>query len=177
MKKTNTRTPVVFSVGCVLLCLTLLSSNLTSGLYARYSTTASGSDSARVAKFDVRNTVSSASTNIQLNFYDPSHFTDTVLFTVTSSSEVAVRYSVTVTMPDDELNYNWLEVKLGDSESSQTADNTFTFSKVGEFTPGATGEQSHILSFTIKDSYKGKPGSLKDMRSCVTITVHAEQID
>lgn len=38
-------------LAAILLFLTLLSIHLTSGLYARYVTTASGSDSARVAKF------------------------------------------------------------------------------------------------------------------------------
>jgi len=38
-------------IACVLLCLTLLSVHLTSGLYSRYTSSASGSDSARVVKF------------------------------------------------------------------------------------------------------------------------------
>lgn len=37
----------------VLMILTMISIHLTSGLYARYTTTATASDSARVAKFDV----------------------------------------------------------------------------------------------------------------------------
>jgi hypothetical protein len=36
----------------VCLCLVLISSHLTSGLYARYTTSASGSDSARVIQFN-----------------------------------------------------------------------------------------------------------------------------
>lgn len=39
------------SIASILLCLVLLSSYLVSGLYARYTTRASGSDSARIAKF------------------------------------------------------------------------------------------------------------------------------
>ena len=40
----------------ILFCLTLISSSLTSNLIAKYSTTASGSDRARVAKFNVSTT-------------------------------------------------------------------------------------------------------------------------
>lgn len=43
----------ILRIACVLLCLTIISVHLTSGMMARYSTTVSGSDSARVAKFDV----------------------------------------------------------------------------------------------------------------------------
>ena len=40
-------------LGLVLLCLTLISTHFTAGLYARYVAKASGEDSARVAKFKI----------------------------------------------------------------------------------------------------------------------------
>ena len=51
MGKTKLNIPMCAAV--VLLYLTLLSIHLTSGLFARYTTTVTASDSARVAKFDV----------------------------------------------------------------------------------------------------------------------------
>ena len=50
----------------ILFCLTLISISLTSNLIAKYSTTASGSDSARVAKFDVGTTTNSQPDKIEL---------------------------------------------------------------------------------------------------------------
>ena len=50
------KAPWVFRLGIVLFCMMLMTTHLTGNLYARYSTTASGSDSARVAKFSVTDT-------------------------------------------------------------------------------------------------------------------------
>ena len=50
MSKSNKK-PAVLYVGLLLLCLTLVSVHLSSGLYARYTMDVSGSDTARVAKF------------------------------------------------------------------------------------------------------------------------------
>ena len=177
MKHKNTRTPAVFTVGCALLCLTLFSANLTSGLYARYTTTATGSDSARVARFDVSNTVQSEDAQINLHFYDASLLTDRVEFTVESSSEVAVSYSVTVTMPTGGNYDSWLDVKLGDSAPTSSTANSYTFSDVSRFSPNDNSTHAHNLSFTIKDDSVGKPGALTNIDGGVTITVHAEQID
>ena len=177
MKKLHRRTPVVFYVGCALLCLALFSANLTSGLYARYTSTASGSDSARVARFDVNNTVQSGDASIHLHFFDASLLSDEVTFTVTSSSEVAVGYSVTVTMPTSDPYSSWLDVTLGDSTPTSRTDNSFTFSNVAYFEPNDGRTHEHSLFFKIKDESVGKPGSLRDVSGNVVITVRAEQID
>lgn len=52
MRKAYGKTPIVFRLGVILLCLFMMSFHLMGGLYARYSTSASMSASARVAKFD-----------------------------------------------------------------------------------------------------------------------------
>ena len=49
-KKTAIRN-IPMTLACVLFCLTLISTHFTSGLYARYTTSDSGSDRARVVKF------------------------------------------------------------------------------------------------------------------------------
>ena len=45
---------VVVRVALLLLCLVMVSAYMTSGLLARYTTSAQASDTARVAKFDVQ---------------------------------------------------------------------------------------------------------------------------
>ena len=52
MKKTN-RPNRVLGAAAILLCLCLISAHFTMGLYARYTTRASGKDAARAAKFNV----------------------------------------------------------------------------------------------------------------------------
>ena len=49
--RTHSKLNIPFCAGLVLLCLTLFSMHLTSGLYARYVTSDSAEDSARVIKF------------------------------------------------------------------------------------------------------------------------------
>ena len=49
MKQLNIKTPLMFSIVVTLLSALLITSHMVSGLYAKYSTTASGSSSARVA--------------------------------------------------------------------------------------------------------------------------------
>lgn len=52
MRQSNRKAPLIFRVGLMLLCAMLVTTNMMGGLYARYSTTATGSASARVAKID-----------------------------------------------------------------------------------------------------------------------------
>ena len=51
MKQWNIKTPLVFRLGAILLCMLIISSNMIGDLYARYTATAVGSASANVAKF------------------------------------------------------------------------------------------------------------------------------
>ena len=53
MRKSNkVKIPFVFRLGLVLLCMMMFSTSMMGDLYARYSTTASGSATAQVAKID-----------------------------------------------------------------------------------------------------------------------------
>ncbi len=101
MSKSNKKTPIVFYVGIVLACLTLISVYMTSGLYARYTTRATSSDSARVAKFRVTDTLTvTDSKGYEVNSF--TMFEDSLIpgesttytFAVQNDSEVAVRFSV-----------------------------------------------------------------------------------
>lgn len=50
-RRNRAKMNIPMCIGCILLCLTMVSVHLTSGLYARYATSSEGSDGARVISF------------------------------------------------------------------------------------------------------------------------------
>ncbi len=106
-KVRNAKLNILMCTVAVLLCATLFSMHFVGGLYARYTTSASGSDSARVAAFSITqggtifNTIEAAVTP---------GATKTVDLTITNNSEVAMEYTLTVTNVTG--NINPLEFKL-----------------------------------------------------------------
>ena len=97
----------------VLLLLTMVSIHLTSGLYARYTTTSSGSDSARVAKFDV---VGEFGEDITLDC-SKNETSGAYEITVKNNSEVAIKYVLYVTLRSKDSG---LEVQGTDFEGTMT---------------------------------------------------------
>lgn len=83
MGKTKLNIPMLAAL--ILLLLTMVTTHFTSGLYARYSSYATGSDSARVAKFAVTGSVEPVTG--QNGKYE---------ITVDNDSEVAVEYCIDV---------------------------------------------------------------------------------
>ncbi len=77
----------------ILLCMTAFSTSMLSGLYARYTTTSSGQDSARVAKFDISENATSFQSEFTIDAV-PGTVEREIL--VTNNSEVAVGYKVTI---------------------------------------------------------------------------------
>ena len=185
MRKLNTRTPIAFHIGLVLFCLVLFSTYLTGGLYARYTTSASGSDSARVAIFQIQGENSweqGTEVDLNLNFFDPTQATDTLSFAITSASEVAVRYSVEIVMPKkydngNIIDYQWLTITLDKAPPVTSETNVFTIANIGTFSPNDGSKYEHTLTFTILDDYMGLPNVVGDITGKVIITVRAEQID
>ena len=174
MKKSNTGMPIAFYMALLLVCLTFFSVHMSSGLYARYVTTVSGSDTARVAKVSVGNTVITQDAGIRLNFYDPDMASDSLQFKVVSDSEVTMQYDVIVTLPEG--NYPWLEVTL-DNKTGTMSGNTVTFLGVNTLKLNGDTEYSHTLVFSIKKDFQGNLNSYSNIKGGLTITVHAEQID
>lgn len=68
MKKLNIKAPLVFRVGVVLMCIIMLTFHMMSGLYARYTSSATGSATASVARIDVQ----MSGTNVNYTF-DENH--------------------------------------------------------------------------------------------------------
>ncbi len=77
----------------ILLCLTLFSFWMSRGFYARYSTTITGEDSARVAKFEILRT-GTYSEDLVIELAPGETTTKTIV--ITNNSEVVVEYSLDV---------------------------------------------------------------------------------
>lgn len=151
-RKNPSRVNIPMCAAGVLLCLTLFSVHLTSGLYAKYTATATGSDSARVAKFEVDVSGQNLA-DITCTQSDTDSSTYTI--TINNKSEVAVEYTLSVvynnTAPDGvSADFD------GDSDSGQLAvgasaqrELTFTVDWA-EFTADNTGDSAtETLNFTV----------------------------
>ena len=87
--------PWVMRTAALLICLTLFSVTFLSDVTARFASTASGSDSARVAKFAMETVATGQPEQIELKAGDTGS-SGTYTFTVKNTSEVLVKYSVIV---------------------------------------------------------------------------------
>ena len=92
MKQSNIKIPFVFNLGLVLMCLMLISFSMMGGLYARYSTTATGEATAQIAKFDVQVTGDTAAVAVNVAQVKEGVYT----FTITNNSDVTVKYGLTM---------------------------------------------------------------------------------
>lgn len=97
-------------LAAVLLCLVLFTTHMTSGLYARYTSTASGSDGARVAKFEITDDLSSFTTALSFETSpseDKEKPCQKVSIEVSNGSEVAVAYTVTIANTTQNVPYKF----------------------------------------------------------------------
>jgi len=88
-------------LACILLCLVLISTYMTADLFARYTAEGQGSDSARVAKFEIEADNLRFSTQMRTDIAPGVTTGDTIV--VSNNSEVAVKYSVKVIKETDNL--------------------------------------------------------------------------
>lgn len=143
---------IVLRTVVVLLILVCLSTAMVTGRYARYFSSASGEDSARVAKFDV--TVSSTTTQLASVLIQPGE-TAEKFFTVENKSEVAVALNFQVSN-----KYNNLPLE-------------FLHPVSGVIAPGKTKEVPLLVTWPAADNddnYIGKVDLLE-------ISVQAVQVD
>lgn len=159
----------------VLLLLTIISIHLTSGLYARYTATGTASDSARVAKFDVKADVQPATDE------DGNKMEDRFVLTVTNNSEVAVKYNVVIGFTDPMSIA--ISIAMDDDPAQTPAENESSVTFTNENWTLAPGSASspHTLQFAVTDwtditkSVSGAPTA--EMSLNFTVSVTAEQID
>lgn len=118
-RRAKEKVNIPICAAAVLLCLTLFSAHLTGGIYARYTTSASGSDSARVAKFEVTEAGTVLTDSITADLIPGAEETRTIQ--VTNNSEVVVKYSVTLTNETGNLPLTVSLAKTG-GEAADGAD-------------------------------------------------------
>lgn len=135
---------VMLAVALSLLCFVLISTYMMSGLYARYTSSGSGDDTARVAKFDV-----SYAWEGEVDIKVQNSLEGSYTFSVTNNSEVAVRYSLYLNF--DTAFPEYLTVKVDDTDGTFSADRkTVTFENVGDIAVAASGK-THVLKFTVSN--------------------------
>lgn len=161
MKKNNRHSNWILRLAGILFCLTLFSVHLTSGLYARYTTSASGSDSARVARFDIKQT-GELMQLIELDVW-PGFTSEDYTIVLENNSEVAVAYTVSV----ERLTENLPLTLTIDGESGLAASGTMQANAVDSVNyrlqiAWGSGGNDERLSYEI---------------DAIRVTVRVEQID
>lgn len=156
MKQSNIKIPFVFNLGLVLMCLMLISFSMMGGLYARYSTTATGEATAQIAKFDVQ--VTGDTTGVAVDVAEVTKGVYTI--TITNNSDVTVEYDLTMayeqTVSGIVANFDYNEGNLLSGKNVACK-----------------------LTFTVDwaEVTKGMSGSSDSISYDFTVTVNVEQVD
>ena len=167
----------------VLLCMVLASFWLMCNIYARYSTQASGSDSARVARFDVQETGTLSSQIINAEVYPG--FKETYTVGVKNNSEVAIEYVMNI---KNKYNNLPLQFRMLDSKGNEiTTDSSdvssgYTLSKSQEIVAGDSAEHTYQLEISWPTGTTSEGGNLQDPNyagkvDVIEITLKAVQKD
>lgn len=161
----------VLILAMVLLCLVMITTHMTAGLYARYTSSGSGEDSARVAKFEVTQS-GTLTENMALSVKpgdesDQKPGQEAGNIEVTNNSEVAVAYTIHIKIATNNLKD--LKLFVPSQENTPTRDMTFT----GNISPNST------RTFEIRSWWPLTQDSLdyRGMVDKLEITLKAEQID
>ena len=139
--RTKKKLPSALSIAAVLLCLVLVTAHFTSGMYARFVTSAGANGNGRAAEFDVSATQNLAEVKASEDGYQ---------ITFTNNSNVPVTYEAVIRFDDDAdaARFSALPPITGELEPGKTVTTEpFTFEFVG--TDGS-GEApfSVIVTFT-----------------------------
>ena len=145
-------------VAFVLLCMVIVSAYLMGGLLAKYHSTGSGGDQARVAKFEVNVTGTVPVGGIVCKPVDNGDGTYTI--TIENQSEVAVSYDLSVTLDGE---HKYIEPTFDQDE--------------GELAPGATGERTLTFEVDWNLFTANKTGSGASETLTFTVTADVTQID
>ena len=155
---------VMMRIALVLLCLVMISFHLMGSMYARYSTKASSSDDARVAKFDVKVTGDTQAVSVDCAVDTDNEY----IITITNDSEVAVSYEINVVT----------SVNDG-SKSFETDGVTVTVDQQnGSLAVGTQAERK--LTFTVNDwskITKNMTGESGEVTLKFSVTIHIVQVD
>ena len=157
----KTQMNIPMCLPAILLCLTLFSFYFCGGLYARYTTSDSGEDAARVARFDVSEDGAYFSKNILIETA-PGRVEREIV--VTNNSEVAVAYTVTIKNTTKNIPYSF---SVDDSEPMLNECSVTCYLK-----PNSTERISIVAEWA-------EEGALKymGMVDLITLTISAQQVD
>ena len=176
MRNTN-KINIPLCLAGVLFWLTLISIYLTSNLFAKYTATSTGSDSARVAGFHPTATITPPDQTIE---YDSSENKYKIVYTivVANPSEVAVKYDVVISFNDDALK--GATFQFDNEPAVNITPPTSVRYDVGTLSANQTND--HTLTFTVTKGLIEKlvaaaPDSTLDLKSCFTATVDFTQLD
>ena len=162
-------------VALLLMLLTLVTTHMTGGLFARYVATETASDSARVAKFQVHVDGSDGVLIVDCATDDQGAYT----FTVTNQSEVTVGYSVTVEFKQS-VPETMLQVAMDDSPFGYLDQNNAIGFTVDETLDPLGDNATHQLFFQVTPNalYSTVEGEASvELALDFVVTIHARQID
>ena len=159
--KKTAKVNIPMCIASCLFCLTLFSFYLCGGLYARYTTSDSGEDAARVARFDVSEDGAYFSENLLIETVPGSVEKEIV---VTNNSEVAVAYTVTIKNTTKNIPYSF------SVDGSVPMPNECTVTCY--LKPNSTESISIVAEWA-------EEGALKymGMVDLITLTISAQQVD
>ena len=155
--------PLVFKVGALLLLAMIFSLHLLGGVYARYTVTASGSDSARVAKYSFDADLSPQSLILPITLSPGDSLIDTIQ--IENKGEASLNYVITITKLTDNL-----PILRPEGEYDKNAPITEVI-KSDVIAPGKSASVSFSIEWDKNDNsteYMGKMDAVK-------ITVSVEQ--
>lgn len=157
----KTKMNIPMCLAAILFCLTLFSFYLCGGLYARYTTSDSGEDAARVARFDVSEDGAYFSENLLIETV-PGRVEREIV--VTNNSEVAVAYTVTIKNTTKNIPYSF---SVDGSEPMPNECTVTCYLK-----PNSTESISIVAEWA-------EEGALKymGMVDLITLTISAQQVD
>ncbi len=165
----RTKRNIPIRVAALLFCLTLFSTYLVTGLFARYTTSVQSSDQARVAKFSIKGEGDLLRT-IAAELA-PGEDTNVKLI-IRNDSEVAVEYKIEVTRETSNLPLSFRMVKDGTSNSIEDVNGTITYTD--QQVPGPHTDTYNLL---IRWQKGANDLALMGMVDHITVKVTAVQID
>ena len=157
----------MLKLAVILLCLVLITTHFTSGLYARYISRSSADTSARVALWKVGAKEGKPALTIDCSSSD---LDDEYEITVTNNSEVAVKYGIVVVFT--EALKSGITLKMDETKVPTTTNRKeFVFTDVARLNSG-NASAKHILTFTANSN-----DVEEDHSYTFSVKVDFEQID
>lgn len=171
MKSKHSLREVVLTSAAILLCLTLISSYLTAEMFARFAASDSGSDSARVATFNV------SETGTLVGYFAAELIPGVPCvrdIVVKNNSEVAISYTITIRNESNNMDMSFRFGTEGDMHDMTLSADGHTCTS---YLDALSEEQNYKLEITWNS--KGPETDLEYM-GCVDlikVTLIATQVD